>query len=249
MSPARRTLTSDHVAAALVCACKLLNEDPEAVLNGSMGSRARQYAYHAIKVCFPELEARSIARMVGAPNPTTFVGQAAHLHVKRWFSAAHLRTVRASLNVMKAVQVPPAPAGAKPGKPKPVPRAAPELNPEEKAARRRANLAKGQAARAEKLAARRAAGQPINQPEERQFEPDGSQALDAIRQEFGVTTGAGPAPALCRPAPDKLPRAKWPVDIWKAPRPRAQARIDVTAEFCGDPPPERSALAQKGSAP
>lgn len=60
--------TADHVAAAIVAACRECREDPLLFLPpaGWKVLRARHYAMHALEHCFPGLPASFYARMVGA---------------------------------------------------------------------------------------------------------------------------------------------------------------------------------------
>ena len=138
-------MTSDHVAHAMVAACRATGEDPLAVASGDRyASRGRHYAFHALIEVFSDVEKATIARLVGAPLPKKYWSTSYH-NVARcnasgqpmanWWDfevldgvVAAIRAVDAPIDLRSAIDLPPAaewlphaspnPAGA-PGQPKP----------------------------------------------------------------------------------------------------------------------------------
>lgn len=101
--------TADLVARAIVAAAKETGANPEEVAmgvtvrggrNGDYEiSRARAYAAMAIKAQFPDCHNASIARMVGAKWPTSYIGgiefQQRNGNMKWWNAAALKRVIDA----------------------------------------------------------------------------------------------------------------------------------------------------------
>lgn len=66
-------LTADHVARAIVAACRETGDDPIRTAIGELGTqrptnRARHYAMHALLHVFPDLLRFTAARLVGCPG-------------------------------------------------------------------------------------------------------------------------------------------------------------------------------------
>lgn len=69
--------TADHVAHAIVAACREFGEDPIALAEGRKGSSARIVAYAALRERFSAVPDLSLARMLGLRfNASSFVGNA-----------------------------------------------------------------------------------------------------------------------------------------------------------------------------
>lgn len=67
-------VTAEHVARALVAACRETNEDPVLVASREPGAfRSRHYAMFALLEVFPDLTGKEAARLVGCPGkPAVF---------------------------------------------------------------------------------------------------------------------------------------------------------------------------------
>jgi hypothetical protein len=92
MTDATKTVeypTADAVAVAVVTACKHTNESPEAVVQGSWGSRARHYAAQALVKVYQNTPAPSIARMVGAGSSANsfMISSMRVISYRKWFKA------------------------------------------------------------------------------------------------------------------------------------------------------------------
>jgi hypothetical protein len=106
-------LTADHIAAAIVAACRETGDDPIRTASGGLGTkrptnRARHYALHALLHCFPDVDRHSAARMVGCPgSPAQFWNASWHQvakprasgfgHVAGWFDDVSYARVIAAI--------------------------------------------------------------------------------------------------------------------------------------------------------
>lgn len=113
---------ADHVAAAIVAACRETGDDPVAVAEQITGCRARHYAVHALAKVFPQANRTKLSEWVGCPgkgqhfwhnscnqiaNPTSLTGPK---RMVKWWSADVFRKVVAAIEaVEKAPSHPPEP--------------------------------------------------------------------------------------------------------------------------------------------
>lgn len=117
--PVSEMPTADHVAHAIVAACRETGEDPIECASRPNAVRGRHYAHHALVHCFPSVRVSSIARMVGAPRPDIFHQGSLNNHVRKrasewWNDHVYQRVIRA-IGVEPAPRALPAPR--KPGRP------------------------------------------------------------------------------------------------------------------------------------
>jgi hypothetical protein len=61
--------TADQIALAIVTAARLTGEDPEAVLRGEYGVRARVYAMSGLLLAFPKARRVGLGECLGYPTP------------------------------------------------------------------------------------------------------------------------------------------------------------------------------------
>lgn len=104
--------TADHVARAIVAACKETGDDPIRTIQGGLGgtsrpiNRARHYAMHALLHVFQDLPRHTAARIVGSGSPVKFWNTSWHQiakprggglgHVAGWFDdEAYARVITA----------------------------------------------------------------------------------------------------------------------------------------------------------
>lgn len=98
--------TADHIAAAIVAACRLTDEAPERVARGAQSRRARWYAAYAIQAVFPDASRPKIGRWCGAGTPNFLVNCDKQLQADEvlwWDEAAFMAVIRA----VEAVRIPP----------------------------------------------------------------------------------------------------------------------------------------------
>ncbi|WP_159728342.1 hypothetical protein [Methylosinus sp. Ce-a6] len=225
--------TADEIATAIVAAARLEGEDPEAVARGVPGCRARWLAFAALVDAFPGNAYRAIAVGVGIFTQSTMVGSRALLASYRrgkgpiWWDEAKIAAIRLAVTAASQETAKSSDGGV-------------EGHAERQTRVRPRNDLGRESGLATPLS--REIGQPPMNPAG--VEPGPSEAVTplapcALPEDVPLGKSAPAAAPILRdvdaiPAP---PRS----------RPRS-SRGDVTAAICGDPPPERSALAQKRGA-
>lgn len=98
--------TADHIAAAIVAACRLTDEGPFLVARGAYSPRARWYAAYAVQAVFPDASRPKIGRWCGAGTANFLAICDKQLQAKTilwWDEAAFMAVIRA----VEAVRVPP----------------------------------------------------------------------------------------------------------------------------------------------
>jgi len=73
--------TAPQIALAIVTACRLTGDEPEALLRGDYGCTARNYAMDALLTAFPAARRVGLATALGYPTPRA--GQAAVLTARK----------------------------------------------------------------------------------------------------------------------------------------------------------------------
>jgi hypothetical protein len=81
--------TPDHIARAIVAACVITGDDPEALADGRAGlPRAAWLAARALKSAFPFTSVRKLLRYVSGGNEGAYTGFGAAFGAERWLSFA-----------------------------------------------------------------------------------------------------------------------------------------------------------------
>lgn len=78
--------TADQIAIAVVTAAKVLGEDPEAVVHGAPGLRARHVAMDALAAAFPEARRTGLARCLGYKAPRAAQEAVVGARNSRWWN-------------------------------------------------------------------------------------------------------------------------------------------------------------------
>lgn len=87
-----RTLGDDVIQTAVVAACRLLREEPQAVFNG-LSSRARHVAYASLRDAFPEASPGAIASAIGFAKPTHARSQLNQARTLSWWREEYVDEV------------------------------------------------------------------------------------------------------------------------------------------------------------
>ena len=102
--------TADEIARAVVASARLFDEDPERIVQGLGGARARWYAFAALLGQFPQADYRAVARGCGFQADTSIANSRAQLAFHRrktaWWDEGKVWGV---LDVLKRSPVTPPP--------------------------------------------------------------------------------------------------------------------------------------------